>query len=1024
MKGLRTILIIAALLLTRAAFAQYSVSGDDPASAKWYRIETPHFRIIYPQGLDSLAYVYGGELERYHPNEGLSTGFVPATQFRRPFPVIIHPWYASSNGVVVWAPRRMLLYTVPDAYSPFPETWPQSLAVHELRHVSQMGVGYTRFWKPFARIFGDGVPGAVSVLYTSTVLHEGDAVVAETALTPTGRGRNAEFLSYYRAAFLEGDSRDWYQWRYGSFRLYNPNHYALGYMTIAGTRWLSGEPGFMDWYFRRISKNPVHFANLQATVQHFTGKRFRVATEDIFGEFARLWQEDDAVRGPFTAAEALLPTPSFHTEYSGNLMTDSGLYSIKSSYDRSTALVRIGTDGEQRLRSFSSSTSKLSGSGDRLWWSETVAHPRWSLKGYSNIRYMDLSDKKIHNFTSKTRLFNPAPSPDGNMIAAVDYPVEGGTAVVVLATANGKELLRFPAPDSLQVVEPVWVGMRMYVSGVSHAGAGIYAIYPNRFDPVVAPTTAAISGLREHKGRLMFTSGRTGVSELYTYDPSDGKVRQHTVTAAKGGEWQIHGDSLYFTSLTSSGDLPYRTALGNLKEEEVDYSKTHKYVIADALTAQEKALAEAQGVDWSFDAECKTEFSAPRRWRKLPHIPHLHTWLPLYYSTDDISSLSLDEIVDEAGVGATLSFQNLLETAYGEVAYKLSSDPDGRGYRHSAHLGFTYSGLYPVISLELHYGERNSYQYYRRSYISEGSGITLSSEGLVYGWLDSPNLNGELNIYIPWNLSSGGWNRGIIPQLEYAFSNDRYSKFYVELSFDGNTGDFMSITKFTGYKADDNVFLHVLTGSLRGYLIQSTPESLKYPRLGIGAEIGYRSRIGLADLYTPTGYAYLYGYLPGIGRTHSMRISALYQHQFDDDGVIWGENSVSMRPRGFYGTRANSFIAFYAHDQIKATIDYAMPFSLGDWSFLSPLLYVKNFIFTPHFDITQMSLTLTSPSEGNLISTGATFEVRLGNLLMDPYDTRVGITYSYNCGSLYSLVKSYSPTVKRNYIGFSIAIDM
>ena len=1025
MKALRIILSLAALALAQAAFAQYSTSGDDPASAKWYKVETQHFRLIYPTGLDSLSRVYGAELERYYLAESLSTGLLPGAQYRRKLPVILHPWYASSNGLVVWAPKRMLLYTVPDPYVPYPEPWPQSLAVHELRHVAQMGSGYKHFFKPFAWVFGDAVPGAVSVLYSSTFIHEGDAVVAETALTPTGRGRRADFLSYYRAAFLEGDGRDWYQWRYGSYRLYAPNHYALGYITIAGTRAISDDPSFVDYYFERISRNPVRFGNLQHTVSHFMGKNFRGAINDIFGELAQEWHEDDLARGPFTPAEKMVEAPSFYTSYTGNVATSEGLYMIKDSYIRPRTLVKISDDGkEERVRLFPSTSSKLSESGGKLWWSETVSHPRWSLAGYSNIRYMDLSEKKIHNLTTKTRFFNPVPSPDGNMIAAVDYPVEGGTAVVVLASANGQELLRFPAPDSLQVVEPVWVGARIYVSGVSRAGAGIYAIYPTRFDSVVAPTTAGISGLREHGGRILFTSDRTGVDELYSYDPVDGKVRQHTVTPAEGNEWQIQGDTLYFSSLTREGRLPYKVALKDLKDEVVDYSKTHSYPFADAISVQEKALAEEKGADWAYDTDPDVEYSKPKRWRKLPHIPHVHTWLPLYYSSDEVASLSLDEIADEVGVGATFSFQNLLETAYGDVAYKLATDPDGSGYRHSVHLNFTYSGLYPVFNLQLHYGERDAYQYYRRTYLAEGTGISVSSEGLVYARLDSPNLNGEMHVYIPWSFSSGGWNRGLIPEVEYDFSSDRYSKSYVELSYDASAGDFISLVRFSGYKPDDNVFLHLITASLRGYVIQSTPESLRYPRLGVGAEVGYRTRLGLSEFYTATGYAYLYGYLPGLGRTHSMRISALFQHQFDDGGEIWGENSVSMRPRGFYGTRTNSFIANYASEQLKLTFDYAIPFSLGDLSFLSPLLYVKNFILTPHFDITQMSLRLSSPSSGNLISAGASLEVRLGNLLMIPYDTRVGVSYSRNAGSLYSLAKAYSSSVKRNYIGFSFAVDM
>ena len=54
-------------------------------------------------------------------------------------------------------------------------------------------------------------------LYPSKAFLEGDAVIAETELTNAGRGRNADFMMYLRAAYLNGDYRDWDKWNFGSF---------------------------------------------------------------------------------------------------------------------------------------------------------------------------------------------------------------------------------------------------------------------------------------------------------------------------------------------------------------------------------------------------------------------------------------------------------------------------------------------------------------------------------------------------------------------------------------------------------------------------------------------------------------------------------------------------------------------------------------------------------------------------------------------------------------------------------------
>ena len=51
------------MILSVASYAQFYTTGDDPASVKWYRTDTDTYRIIYPEGLDSLATVYARTLE-------------------------------------------------------------------------------------------------------------------------------------------------------------------------------------------------------------------------------------------------------------------------------------------------------------------------------------------------------------------------------------------------------------------------------------------------------------------------------------------------------------------------------------------------------------------------------------------------------------------------------------------------------------------------------------------------------------------------------------------------------------------------------------------------------------------------------------------------------------------------------------------------------------------------------------------------------------------------------------------------
>ena len=63
MKRKRILLLAAALTSGTVASAQFFQSGSDPFGA-WSTIGTPHYRILYPRGLDSLARTYILDLEK------------------------------------------------------------------------------------------------------------------------------------------------------------------------------------------------------------------------------------------------------------------------------------------------------------------------------------------------------------------------------------------------------------------------------------------------------------------------------------------------------------------------------------------------------------------------------------------------------------------------------------------------------------------------------------------------------------------------------------------------------------------------------------------------------------------------------------------------------------------------------------------------------------------------------------------------------------------------------------------------
>ena len=119
----------------------------------------------------------------------------------------------------------------------------------------------------------------MSGLFPGPALLEGDAVTTETALTSSGRGRQASFLSYMKPAFDCGDMRNYWRWTFGSDKLYTPDYYRSGYMLVAGTRVFFNDPLFIEEYFSR-TKKLVSFFNLQKTVKDASGMR-----PDMFAKY-------------------------------------------------------------------------------------------------------------------------------------------------------------------------------------------------------------------------------------------------------------------------------------------------------------------------------------------------------------------------------------------------------------------------------------------------------------------------------------------------------------------------------------------------------------------------------------------------------------------------------------------------------------------------------------------------------------------------------------------------------------------
>jgi len=877
--------VLPLLLFPMAASAQFVVSGTDP-STHWKQRSTANYTVIYPAGMDSLSVEYATELERVRDAVGGSIGFVPNQNYRKRMPVVLHPFTSFGNGMVTWTPRRVDLYTTPGIKGDDSTPWVRQLVLHESRHIAQMqlGAGKPFFWTRV--LTGEIGTGALAGIYGGPAFLEGDAVFAETSLTSSGRGRSGSFLEYYRASFFEGQMRIYWQWRYGSLDRYTPDHYRIGYFTNAGLSEYYDCGSFSKCFYDRILKHRGWaFWNLQKTTREISGKKFSEAWMEMASNVRDRWEDEASLREPFTSGKKLSPESRRYTDYHGICVLDGKLYAIRSGIGKNKALVQILPDSsEKKICLIGDNPSPLRADvyRGRLFWSESVCDPRWEMRYYSVIRYMDATGK-VSDLTGRTRLFNPSPCPVKDVIALTSYPEGGGSSIVLIDSFKGRKLWEYPQKQMRRFLECAWVDSTLYASVSGPDGLGIVNVLTG--ETVLEEQTSSLNGLQGYGGELYFVSDASGVNEIYRLSPGGSPVR---ITSSRIGssEYAVHADSLYFANLHTGGRVLYSTPLSACLSVD-DFFRKASNPTADYISSREKVR---------IDDSLRVEVGPEENYSRIGHALRLHSWAPLYVNYNAVSSMSMESLSSAANLGATLFFQNTLGSLYGFAGVRLCDSKFK--FRPSFHADFTWRGIYPVFEAGVDVNDRNARIYEIKTDEENPQIMRFSSKAT-----SKPLASFNLKMYVPLRFSKGGINKGIIPQITYVLSNEAFSA--------------ESRTSSMGR----------LTASLRAYAVRNIPSSCIYPKLGVGLEAGYSTRPVVNDVICSNVYAHMYAYLPGIGDLHGIKLTAMIQRRMDDG--LFSETLLSVAPRGFGGTQAVSRMSAYPV-QSKVCFDYAMPFASVD----------------------------------------------------------------------------------------------
>lgn len=691
---MRFLVACALLLLAVPTQAQLSLTYrlstlQNPRGLAWYRLDSPHFTIIYPDSLGAEAQRVARLLESNYQPLGASLKQAPPR-----IPVVLNNQSMTSNAYVAWAPRRSQWYSMPnsstDGFGPM--EWYTLLAKHEGRHIVQERAVRTGIVGAAGRLFGDNTVSFFGALYFPAWFWEGDAVGMETALSEMGRGRQPMFAARMRALTADNKRYDYYPAWQGTYRTAYPDWYEQGYVI---TSWVRRHHGDSAWrrILRKAARNPLAPWALSMALKSETGRSLPAVHRAAVAEIDSMWKAQRAsiVVSP---AERLSPdAPDYRNWLYPQYAADGSVIAAYSDLNTVTQLVRLKNGRRDVLVKRFGVVGDLQFHvrGNTAVWAEYQVDPRYGERNFLVIKRVDLTTGKVTRLTDRTRFFGPQLSPDGTRIVAVELTHARVARLVVLDAATGAVQQRL-ADDPGFLVTPTWApdGRSVYVVRVDTTRGNALVRVPldgSAERTLIDYVTWTISRPQASGDQVIFGSQRRGLDDVWTVDTTSGGLGRLT-TRAFGASWasvSADGQRLLFSDYGTHGyDVAEATITASKVTREANVI-ADSVLFADSVVAQEARLSPNRA---------ESVAASP-----LPVKPFAG-WSRVF----DFHSLILAPTTDGLNAGLALESRNVLNT-FGLNA-GVTFNPNERTLAFES--GASYAGLPVIFDGSVRLGSRTS----------------------------------------------------------------------------------------------------------------------------------------------------------------------------------------------------------------------------------------------------------------------------------------------------------------------------
>ncbi len=513
-----------------------------PMGLNWQELKTTHFRIIFPDGADSLAYRSAAILESQYAGASKLTGGT-----LKNFPVILNTYNDLSNGFVSSFNFRSEFDLAPlkgKGMNPQSGDWLETVLPHELVHATHFNVQ-----QPFkdkklsiSNIISFFSPDMARMIhgFPPVGLHEGLAVYYETkAVAPMG-GRGNYTFSNNRFNANFGSSNRWNMGQTlitSDYTLPYNRHYIAGYSFV---NWL--EHTFGEDFARESIRYhyQMFFLGYGFTLRHKTGmwpgKLYREYERDL----ALVEDERLALIPKNTTESSILINQSFKGEevHRPQWIDEQNLLYYGSFYNGKIGFYRYNLESKKvdlvkEVFSVGDYNYELE-DNNTLYFGNYNRHPRFAGSYTTDIQKLNIETGKQQQLTHDSRTY--APTSNATRVLGIQTKEAGGQIVEVLESGEIQVLKTFTNampialkfnpqnPQQLAVVvrkrsvQALWIVNLNSLADDLEKEPTLAFYEASIFDPVWHPNGK----------KLLFTMDKYPAMNVYEYDIESEKIVQVT----------------------------------------------------------------------------------------------------------------------------------------------------------------------------------------------------------------------------------------------------------------------------------------------------------------------------------------------------------------------------------------------------------------------------------------------------------------------------------------------------------------